>query len=485
VANLNDAMRWSPEAQARAARRIEAVRRGDLQVFYCKDDGSKRYGRRCDGLPHDGYPYNHARGDQWPPAGTNWRVWALTGGRGSGKTRTGSEYTIRVADKVGRIGLIGRTQADAIDTMVEGVSGILYTAERAGIGVEYQRSRARLVFDNGCIATLFSGEKPAKLRGPQHTFLWYDEPAHYDNIDEMWAQGMFGLRLPADVRPHVMVTTTPLPITWMKELVNAPDTIQSKMSTYANSANLSPDFIRDIEREYGNSRMGRQELLGELLLDVPGALWTDELLDGHRISIDKPRPSYDRIIVGVDPAGTANRRSDETGIITVGKADDQFDVLNDRTGKYSPQEWANEVLREYERAQADAIVVENNFGGDMVKATIESEAKRQNITARVLVRRATRGKELRAEPVVVRYEQGRVHHIREHDLSKLETEMAQWVPGKGDSPNRVDALVWAITELDARSGTATFASPANFTPKLPMPAVLRDRLALPGRAPIR
>lgn len=470
MSDLRTAMqKWTPEAQARALEQAAKYQSGAIQHFYCKNPG-----RFCDGLPHEGYPYNHARGDQWPPPGTDWRIWALTGGRGSGKTRTGSEYTIRVSEKVDRIGLIGRTQADAIDTMVEGVSGILACAERAGVGVEYQRSRARLVFDNGCIATLFSAEKPAKLRGPQHTFLWFDEPAHYDNIDEMWAQGMFGNRLQADIRPHVMVTTTPLPIQWMKDLLVQPDVVQAKMPTYANAANLSPDFIRDIEREYANSRLGRQELLGELLLDVPGALWREEWFKPQAVA----RPSYDRIVVGVDPAGTANRRSDETGIVTVGKSGDDFDVLNDRTGKYTPQEWAGQVLNEYDRASADAVVVENNFGGDMVKATIESEAKRRGVPApRILVRRATRGKDLRAEPVVVRYEQERVFHVREHDLSALEQEMTQWVPGKGDSPNRVDALVWAILELDKGRGEGRIASALNINGGgFPMPPQLQARV---------
>lgn len=467
---LSGVHRWTPEAKARAFQRVEKIKNGDIRHFYCNSPG-----RKCDGLPHAGFPYNHARGDQWPPPGTDWRVWALTGGRGSGKTRTGSEYTIRVADKVPRIGLIGRTQGDAIDTMVEGVSGILYCAEQAGIGVTYRPSRSQLIFDNGCVATLFSAEKPAKLRGPQHTFLWYDEPAHYDNIDDMWAQGMFGLRLPANIRPHVMVTTTPLPIVWMKALLADPMTKGQPMSTYANAANLSPEFIADIEKEYGNSRLGRQELLGELLLDVPGALWTDDMFQ-HALL---PRPSYDRIVVAIDPAGTANRRSDETGIVTVGKADDNFDVLRDRTGKYSPQQWASEAIREYQRVRADAIVVENNFGGDMVKATVENEAKRLDVPVRVLVRRAMRGKELRAEPVVVRYEQHRVTHVKEFDLSGLEEEQMQWVPGKGDSPNRVDALVWAITELDSRSGRGFMASPAGHSaPPMPgMPPLRRGMFA--------
>lgn len=449
---IRQAMQWKPEAQARAAETLKKLRAGEIRMFYCNR------GRKCDGNPHEGYPYQHARGDQWPPPGVDWRIWAQVGGRGSGKTKTGSEYTLKVSDKAPRIGLVGRTQADVIDVMVDGESGILACARQKGLEVEYQRTRSRLVFPSGAVATLFSAEKPKKLRGPQHHFMWYDEPAHYDDIEEMWLQGMLGLRLPGELRPHALVTTTPVPTKWMKGLLADPRTRASKVSTFANAANLSQDYLDDIRKKHEGTRMGRQELYGEILTDVEGALWHDDLFT----HVLKQRPRYDRSVVAIDPAGTANRRSDETGIISVGRVDDEFDVIRDRSGKLSPTQWADRALAEYERIGADAIVVESNFGGDMVKTTIENEAKRWGTPVRVLVRRAMKSKQLRAEPVVGLYEQGRINHVQEHGLDELETEQLEWVPGHGDSPNRIDALVWGITELDGTIGFGRASSPASF-----------------------
>ncbi len=447
-----DAMQWTPEAQARAADTLKKLRAGELRMFYCTERG------KCGGKPHGGYPYPHARADQYPPPGVDWRIWAEVGGRGSGKTKTGSEYTLKVSDKAPRIGLVGRTQADVIDVMVDGESGILACARQKGIEVDYQRSRARLVFPSGAVATLFSAEKPQKLRGPQHNYMWFDEPAHYDDIDEMWLQGMLGLRLPGKLRPHALVTTTPLPTKWMKALLADPKTRAVRVSTFANAANLSEDYLEDIRKKHEGTRMGRQELYGEVLTDVEGALWNDQLFT----HVAKQRPRYDRSVVAIDPAGTANRRSDETGIISVGRLDDEFDVIRDRSGKLSPTQWADRAIAEYERISADAIVVESNFGGDMVKTTIENEAKRWGTAVRVVVRRAMKSKQLRAEPVVGLYEQSRVNHVQEHGLAELEEEQLEWVPGKGDSPNRIDALVWGITELDGTIGFGRASSPASF-----------------------
>ena len=425
---------WSPEARAQAASMVEDLVEGRRRAWYCKNPG-----RECNGKPHKGYPYPHARSDQWPPPGTDWFSWFLSGGRGSGKTRTGAEYARKMSERVGRMALIAPTGADVRDTMIEGESGLLYVCSVAGQGVRYQPALRRLTFDNGCIATTFSAEEPDRLRGPQHGFAWLDEPAHYPNVEEVWSNLMFGLRL--GNRPHVVLTSTPLPTKWVRDIQSREKTRVVRVSTYANLDNLAPNFKEEVVAAYEGTRKGRQELYGELLLDVEGSLWQEEYLQKGQGDL----PDMDRIVIAIDPAGSQNKRSDETGIIAVGRSGKIAHVLSDRSGKYSPQGWAREALNLYRRLEADAIVAEKNFGGDMVKKVIETEAEALGINARIIVKQAMRSKALRAEPAVNLYEQKRVFHW--NDLAALETEMLTWVPGEGASPNRVDALVWALEEL--------------------------------------
>jgi phage terminase large subunit-like protein len=290
-------------------------------------------------------------------------------------------------------------------------------------------------------------------------------------IEDVWDQMLFGLRL--GQRPHAVITTTPLPTKWMKARLAEPTTKRSRVSTYANLANLAPTFAQIVLGKYEGTRLGRQELHGEILTDVLGALWKDA--DIRHLDT---APDLARIIVAIDPAGTANRRSDETGIVAAGKAGGFAYVLEDHSDKYSPTGWAKRAIQVYTRLQADAIVVEKNYGGDMVKTTIESTAKDMGVLIpRILVTTAMRSKQLRAEPIVGLYEQTRVFHVG--PLSDLEEEMVTWVPGEGDSPNRVDALVWALTELMGVTGVSSISSPARHTPDIPsgLPAQIANRSA--------
>ncbi len=426
---------WPAEIRERALESLGAIERGERRAWYC------RLGRKCNGEPHEGYPYNHARGDQWPPPGVDWFMWFLSGGRGSGKTRTGSEYTRKMSEKVGRIALVAPTGADARDTMIEGESGLKYVAALAGEKIHYEPSKRRVTFSNGCIATTFSGEEPSRLRGPQHGFAWLDEPAHMPLIEDVMSNLLFGLRL--GERPHVVLTSTPIPTKWVKKTQQDPKTRVVRVSTHSNRANLAPNFFETVVAQYEGTRTGLQELEGRLLESVAGALWNTGILQRETIEPEE----LDRIVVAIDPAGTANRRSDETGIVVAGIRGKVAYVLHDASGKYSPMGWARKAHSLYEQYKADAIVAEVNFGADMVEEIISRNVPTGAIPPRIIKARATRGKAVRAEPVVALYEQTRVFHRQGSNLADLEDEMLTWVPGHGDSPNRVDALVWAITDL--------------------------------------
>lgn len=426
---------WPQEARDRAMEALGAIERGERRAWYCVR------GRKCDGKPHAGYQYPHARGDQWPPPGVDWFTWFLSGGRGSGKTRTGSEYARKMSEKVGRMALVAPTGADVRDTMIEGESGLMYVAALAGQKLHYEPSKRRLTFPNGCIATTFSGEEPARLRGPQHGFAWLDEPAHMPLIEDVMSNLLFGLRL--GTRPHVVLTSTPIPTKWVKATQKDPKTKTVRVSTHSNRDNLAPTFFETVVARYEGTRTGLQELEGRLLESVAGALWSTDILHREDIEVEE----LDRIVVAIDPAGTANRRSDETGIVVAGVRGKSAFVLNDSSGKYSPMGWAKMAHSLYERYQADAIVAEVNFGADMVEEIITQNVPSGMLPPRIVKTRATRGKAVRAEPVVNLYEQARVFHKNGANLADLEDEMLTWVPGHGDSPNRVDALVWAITDL--------------------------------------
>jgi phage terminase large subunit-like protein len=454
------AEQWSPQAREDAARMVRDILEGKLRSWYCKSPG-----RHCDGQPHPGYDYPHARADQWPPLGTDWFAWFLSGGRGSGKTRTGAEYTRRMSEHVGRIALVAPTGPDARETMIEGESGLQYACALAGIKTKYEPSRRRFTFENGCIATTFSAEEPKRLRGPQHGFAWLDEPAAYDDPESVYDNLLFGLRLGR--RPHVVLTSTPVPSPWVKKTQADPKTKVIRVSTYANIDNLAPQYREIVLSRYEGTRLGRQEIHGMLLEDVVGALWAEAMLQ-HIDFIDPG--TMDRTVIGIDPAGGKGVKNDMTGIVAMGRKDQNAYVFADHTGHHSPTEWATIALQTAETLGADAIVAEKNFGGDMVKEVIDRVAKeRGGLTPRVLVTTASRSKQVRAEPVVALYEQRRIFHVSDrrvmlpagqfHPLEELEDEQLSWIPGTGPSPNRIDSLVWAGTELFKLSGDAGLGVP--------------------------
>lgn len=436
--------RWSPAAQEKALTMLRERSNDRWRPFYCPIV-------TCDGLPHGDWVWNHARADQRPPVDTEWVTWLLKSGRGSGKTRTGTEITHRMSQKVPRIGLIGATGADIRDIMLEGESGLL-KVHPPGQKPDYEPSKRRLTWPNGCVATLFSAEEPDRLRGPEHYYVWADEPAHWPLVQQAWDNMTFGLRLGA--HPRVVATTTPKPRPWLKELMKEETTRISVASTYDNLPNLSPVFADKIIKKYEGTRIGRQELHAELLEDVEGALWSWEMLESSRIA-PEAAPECDRVVVSIDPAGSVRKGADETGIIVVGWAGTEGFVLADRSGNYSPVGWASRAVAAYDEFSADAIVVETNYGGDMVQQTLLSI----DAHPRIIRVQSRRGKALRAEPIVSLYEQGRIHHVG--SLPDLETQQTEWVPYEDrDSPDRVDALVHGLTELSKGRVPAAVANPA-------------------------
>ncbi len=390
-----------------------------------------------------------ARDDQMPPE-SKWVSWLLLGGRGAGKTRAGAEWVRAcVVGKTplgrgqrSRIALIGETISSARDVMVEGDSGILAISP-PWARPKYEASKRRLIWPNGAQAQLFSAEDPDGLRGPQFDGAWSDELTKWRHARETWDMLQFGLRLGAD--PRQVITTTPRPMRLLRDLLGDANTVVSRATSYANAANLAPQFFERITAQYEGTRLGRQELLAELLEDNPDALWSRGQIDNCRVNIAAEMP---RIVVAVDPPATSTVNSDTCGIIVAGiGVDGHGYVLADYSVQgVSPHIWASRAVAAYRDFQADRLVAEVNQGGDMVEAVI------RQVDTNVPVRsvRASRGKAARAEPVSALYEQGRVHHVGA--LPALEDEMAEFTRGfnrasAGWSPDRVDALVWALTDL--------------------------------------
>lgn len=437
--------RLDPKSKAELARRVESRVSSERQVWFCGN-------RQCDGKPHGAFAYRHARGDQYPPGGTSWIVWLLRGGRGSGKTRTGSEYTRWVSKKVKEMALIAPTGPAARSVMIEGESGLINACERAGEPCTYEPSKSRIIFKSGARAMVFSAEEPDRIRGNQFTYMWGDEPAHWENAADVWDQAMFALRLPGQVRPHALATTTPLPSDFIKSLIEDDDTVSRGVSTYANIDNLAEAVVRRILNKYEGTFLGRQEIHGEIIDDREGALWKSTGFE----YVDEAAMNYDRVLVGIDPAGSQGKKSDITGIIVGGKAGTAVHALDDRSGKYSPAGWARAAIKAYNDWKADAIVVERNYGGDMCRETLRSNG----YEGRIIEAQATDGKRLRAEPIAGLYEQHRAFHARGGRLAKLEREMVSWIPGESKSPNRLDAWVWVATQFTKGAGKAEMGNPA-------------------------
>jgi phage terminase large subunit-like protein len=376
-----------------------------------------------------------ARPKQLAPPG-DWRVWLILAGRGFGKTRSGAEWVRQkvMQNEAGRIALVGATAADVRDTMIEGESGLLRIFP-PGQRPKYEPSKRRITFKNGAKATTYSADEPDRLRGPNHDLAWCDEIAAW-RYPDAYDQLIFGLRIGND--PRLVATTTPRPTRLIRNLVEREDVIVTRGSTYENQMNLAPTFLEEVKARYEGTRLGRQELYAEILDDVEGALWTREMIENARVN---NLPDLTRIVIGVDPAVSNKETSSETGIVAVGvDAQGTGYVLDDKSLKGSPVEWANAAIALYHRASADRIVVEANQGGDMVRHTL------QTVESLIPIKtvHATRGKRTRAEPISALYEQGKVKHVGAFPI--LEDQMCSWTP-ESDSPDRLDALVWGLTEL--------------------------------------
>jgi len=388
-----------------------------------------------------------ARPSQLAPEG-KWRVWLLLAGRGFGKTRSGAEF---VREQVGlgevkRVALVAPTAADARDVMVEGESGLLAISPPSERPL-YEPSKRRLTWPNGAMATLFSADEPERLRGPQFDLAWCDELAAW-RYPMAWDMLMMGLRLGAN--PRVVATTTPKPVPLIRALLKAPDCAVTRGSTRENADNLAPSFLGAILAQYDGTRLGRQELDAELLEDVPGALWTRDAIERARVDA---APGLRRIVVAIDPAVSSKDDADETGIVVAGLGEDGHGyVLDDRSGRLRPHEWAARAIAAFHAHHADRIVAEVNNGGEMVETTLRM------LDASVPYKpvHASRGKMMRAEPVAALYEQGRVHH--RGAFPALEDQMCVFAGAAsgGASPDRLDALVWALTELMVERGSGLF-----------------------------
>jgi len=396
-----------------------------------------------------------ARENQKAPTG-QWNTWLVLAGRGFGKTRMGSEwirekacgFTPMSAPASGwrRIALVAETAADARDVMVLGDSGILACHPKE-FRPEWSPTNRRLTWPNGVEAWVYNATEPDQLRGPQHHGAWADELAKYRYMQETWDQLQFGLRL--GEHPQALVTTTPRPLPLIKRLINDTDTVVTRGATLDNQANLAVNTVKQLYERYGGTRLGRQELEGEILSDIPGALWNRDCIDASRI-LEAPE-DLERVYVAVDPAVSNNEGSDEHGIIVVGLARDKDGyargyVLEDGTVRGSPEDWARKAISLYRSWSADKIIAEKNQGGDMVESTLKAVDR----SVPVKLVHASRGKVVRAEPISALYEQGRVHHVGRFDL--LEDQMCLFSVDNirsisNGSPDRVDALVWGLSEI--------------------------------------
>jgi phage terminase large subunit-like protein len=388
-----------------------------------------------------------ARPSQLPPPGA-WNGWIVCAGRGFGKNFTGAGWINECVETetAGRIALVAATAADARDVMVEGESGILRLAPPWNVP-QYEPSKRRLTWKNGATATLFSAEESDRLRGPQFDLAWADELAAWLDPQSTWDMLMFGLRLGR--HPRWLATTTPRPVKLLKTLLarEGQDVVVTRGSTFENEANLAPTFIQALRDRYEGTRLGRQEINAEMLSDTPGALWHLEWLDRDRVA---KAPELRRIVVAIDPAASNNEGSDETGIVVAGVGGDKHAyILEDLSGRYAPHEWATKAIDAYRRYKADRIIAEVNNGGAMVEATIRAIDPLASFRAV----HASRGKVVRAEPIAALYEQRKVHHVG--NFATMEDQMCGFTSDfdrsrAGYSPDRVDALVWSLTELIAR-----------------------------------
>ena len=406
--------------------------------------------RRLERWFHDWPCFAHAH--QMPPAlaqgGGAWTIWLLMGGRGAGKTRAGAEWVRALAQgiapladmKHGRIALVGETAHDVREVMIEGESGLLRVhppRERP----QWHSSRRRLEWPNGAVAQAFSADDPESLRGPQFDAAWLDELAKWRYAEAAFDMLQFGLRLGA--RPRQTITTTPRPTALIKRLAADPLCAVTRAGTRANAYQLAPSFLQSVVGRYAGTRLGRQEIDGEIVEDRPDALWSRALIEAARVA---EAPALSRIVVAVDPPASAGKRADACGLVAAGRAEDGtvYVLVDETNAGLSPGGWAAKAVALWRRLSADALVVEVNQGGEMARAVL----READPTVPVTAVRATRGKWLRAEPVALLYEQGRARHAGV--FPALEDEMCDFgLDGlsSGRSPDRLDALVWAVAAL--------------------------------------
>lgn len=416
--------------------------------------------KALDGIPKDDLLWDWrfwGRPSQFPPE-SRWLTWAIIAGRGFGKTRSGAEWIREIAcgatpeapGRARRIALIGETRSDVRKVMVEGESGILAIHPPA-FRPEWQPSIRTLMWPNGCIATTYNASEPEELRGPQFDFAWCDELAKWRYGEETWDNLEFALRL--GLEPQVLVTTTPRPIPLVRQILAESTTAITRGSMLANKRHLPKSFIDKIMKRYDGTRLGRQEIDGELIEDIEGALWPRHIIEQGRIG-RADLPEMVRILVGCDPTGSSAGKGDDTGIIVVGECEKgHYYVLGDYSMNGSPEQWGSKVVAAWREWGADRIIAEANFGGAMVASVIAAV----DPSAPVKLVHASRGKVARAEPIAAIYEQGRAHHVGH--FADLEDQMAGLVlggeyMGPGKSPDRADAMVWAITELSSRKPVA-------------------------------
>jgi len=410
---------------------------------------------------------NWAHKNQLPPPDEFWRVWLMMAGRGFGKTRAGAEWIFGLANvkPEARIALVGATIAEARSVMVEGVSGLLAVAKLHRRRIEWEPSLGRLSWPNGSQAQLYSGDNADGLRGPEFDFAWCDELAKWRQAETAWDNLQFGLR--RGPRPRALVTTTPRPIQLLKRIGGSEWTVTTHGKT-SDNINLDPKVVEIMTATYAGTRIGRQELDGELIEDVEGALWTREMIEGARVapfgapstihsSVNGPPPrageELDRIVVGVDPPAGVGEGSDACGIVVAGALGETLYVLEDASVRgLSPEGWANRVAAAAARWDTPLVVAEANNGGEMVRSVL----KAADLGLKVRLVHASKGKSARAEPVALRFEAGRAYFAGE--FRELEDELAGMqagggYEGPGRSPDRADAMVWALTALsETRSG---------------------------------
>lgn len=413
--------------------------------------------KNCDGSPHKGRPGPHARPNQrLPGPETEYDTLLALAGRGFGKTRTGSEWAWRMAKEFERGGLVGPTAADTRDIMVEGESGILACAP-ATFRPVYEPSKRKLTYPNGSIQMLYSADEPDRLRGPQHHYIWGDELAAWRRLQYAWDMLQMGLRL--GEHPQALVTTTPRPLPLIKAMLKDPLVWVVRGSTYDNLSNLAPTFRRAVVARYEGTTLGRQELDAEVLEDLPGALLSRAVIDAGRVDVC---PDLLLRVVAMDPAGTGRR--DETGLIAGGQGPDgDAYITHDASGSYTPRDAAMRAWTLMDETGADVLVYEDNFGKGWVKEVLVKTWKERGGHGHPPIQEvwASLGKQLRAQPVVMKYEQRRVHHVGV--FPELEDQYTTWIPEEDPkSPDRVDAAVHLVAFLSKRFdlGAVTAASPA-------------------------